>query len=119
MTATTSAAAGRTGEEIARKCLEDQGIVILETNYRFRRGEIDIIARDGEDIVFCEVKARWNDQYGPPEYAVTPRKQRQIRKIAEGYLYERGISDQPCRFDVIAIEMTGGKPDIRHLRNAF
>jgi putative endonuclease len=104
---------------MARRFLEDRGLTILETNYRFGRGEIDIIARDGEDLVFCEVKARWNDRYGPPEYAVTPKKQQQLRKVAEGYLLERGIRDQACRFDVVAIQVMGGKSEIHYLRNAF
>jgi len=119
MAGSSQALSGRTGEEIARRYLEGLGFVILETNYRFRRGEIDIIARDGDDLVFCEVKARWNDEYGPPEYAVTPQKQKQIRKVAEGYLYERNIRDQVCRFDVVAIQVTDGTPEIRHLKDAF
>ena len=65
------------------------------------------------------MKARWNDLYGPPEYAVTPKKQQQLRKIASGYLVERGIRDQACRFDVVAIRMEEGKPLINHIRNAF
>ncbi len=119
MSEATRGAAGRAGEAMARQYLEEHGFTIVETNYRFGHGEIDIIARDGEDLVFCEVKARWNDQYGPPEYAVTPKKQQQVRNIAERYLYERGIREQACRFDVVAIEVKDGIPEIRHLRNAF
>ena len=115
----STVAEGRQGEEMARRFLEGLGFTILETNYRFRHGEIDIIARDGEDLVFCEVKARSNDEYGGPEEAVTPRKQVQLRKVARGYLHERGISGQACRFDVVAIRLTGAEPEINHLKNAF
>ena len=73
---------GEYGEILARGYLEEQGVHVLETNYRFHHGEIDIIAEEGEVLVFCEVKTRTNDRYGAPEHAVTPLKQRQIRKIA-------------------------------------
>lgn len=112
-------AGGQKGEDIARRFLEHLGFTIIETNYRFGHGEIDIIAREGEFLVFCEVKARWNDRYGEPEYAITARKQSQVRKVAEGYLFERAISEQACRFDVIAIRFRDGKPTINHMRNAF
>jgi putative endonuclease len=110
---------GRIGEDLARKYLESAGFEIVELNYRFGHGEIDIVARDGEYLVFCEVKARRTNEYGPPEYALTPRKQQQIRKIASGYLYEHNIRDQACRFDVVAIRFREGEPEINHLRNAF
>lgn len=110
---------GRMGEDLARRCLEASGFHIVELNYRFGRGEIDIIARDGEYLVFCEVKARRNEEFGPPEYALTPRKQKQIRKIAAGYLYEHNVRDQACRFDVVAIQFHDGEPTINHIRNAF
>jgi len=110
---------GRAGEDLARKYLESQGFEIVELNYHYGHGEIDIIARDEEYLVFCEVKARKNDEYGPPEYALTPRKQQQIRRIAAGYLYERDIHDQACRFDVVAIQFKGDEPEINHIKNAF
>ncbi len=110
---------GRLGEELARQFLEKKGYEIVETNYRYGRGEIDIIARDGEFLVFCEVKARRTDTYGPPEYAITPRKQSQLRRIATAYIAERDIRDQACRFDVIAIRLSLQPPGIEHLVNAF
>jgi putative endonuclease len=69
--------------------------------------------------VFCEVKLRKSDTYGAPEYAVTPRKQAQIRRVALGYLADHSVRDTVCRFDVVAIERRGSRTDIRHLRNAF
>jgi len=110
---------GNWGEQLATKTLEQQGFDIVEMNYRFGRGEIDIIARDGDVLVFCEVKTRKNDEYGEPEYAITPRKQQQIKRIAEGYLYEHEIKEQECRFDVVAIRMHGATPEIRYWKNAF
>ena len=110
---------GPEGEEIARRYLVGRGMEIVEMNYRFDRAEVDIIAREGETLVFCEVKTRDNDEFGPPEYAVTTRKQRQIRKAAEGYLYDHEIKEQECRFDVVAIRLVKGAPEINHIRNAF
>ena len=88
-------------------------------NYRFHHGEIDIIAEEGDVLVFCEVKTRTNDRYGAPELAVTALKQRQIRKIALGYITVRGLHDRVCRFDVVAIRLHAGEPEIRLLRDAF
>jgi putative endonuclease len=111
---------GKEGEEIAKQHLLDLGFQIVETNYRYGKGgEIDIIAKDGDVLVFCEVKMRKNDQYGDPEFALTPKKQAQVRKIAQAYLYEKEINNQECRFDVVAIKKYGSKPDINYIPNAF
>jgi len=105
---------------IARRYLEHCGYQVLEQNYRFgKKGEIDIIARDGEYLVFCEVKSRESDEFGPPEYALTKHKQSQVRRIAHAYLYLRKIKDQACRFDVVAIRFEGKRPVLRLLKNAF
>ena len=96
-----------------------EGFRIIETNYRFHHGEIDIVAEEGEVLVFCEVKTRTNDAYGAPESALTLLKQRQIRKIALAYLTVHGISDRVCRFDVVAIVLGSGGPQITLLRDAF
>lgn len=114
-------ATGDEGEAIAMRHLKEAGFTIVAMNYRFgNKGEIDIVAQDGDTLVFCEVKMRTNDRYGDPEYAITPRKQTQIRKVAEAYLVEHGIVDRECRFDVVAITHYPGQPmQIRHLRNAF
>ena len=111
---------GDEGEEIARHHLQQLGMTIIETNYRSgKTGEIDIIAKDGEVLVFCEVKMRRNDEYGDPEFAITPRKQAQVRRLAHAYLYEREIEHQECRFDVVAIKKFGVKPEIYYIPNAF
>lgn len=110
---------GREGELLAREYLEELGFEIVEMNYRYGHGEIDIVAREGAVLVFCEVKMRKNDRFGPPEYAITPRKQRQIRRIAEGYFFDHEIREQETRFDVVAIRMRGQECELHHIRNAF
>lgn len=111
--------AGGSGEGIAAAHLRSIGYTIVERNYRFGRGEIDIVARDGPTLVFCEVKLRRTDEFGLPEAAVTARKQRQIRFVAQGYLLERGIRDTDCRFDVVGIRKVEGEWEVCHLAGAF
>jgi putative endonuclease len=111
---------GDIGELLAVDFLRRLGYEIVETKYKFRDlGEIDIIARDGEVLVFCEVKARTSDRYGGPEYALTKKKQQQVRYLAKGYLYECGIDEQEVRFDVVAIMYDGRCPKIDYFKNAF
>ncbi|RKU28282.1 YraN family protein [Candidatus Poribacteria bacterium] len=94
------------GEKLAVEHLKTQGYQILAQNYRFHRGEIDIIAKYEKRIVFVEVKTRRSLKYGVPQSAVTKQKQRQISKIALAYLQTHNLMDTPCRFDVIAIQLT-------------
>ena len=110
---------GKAGEDLAARFLEQQGLKIIKRNYRFERGEIDLIAEEGDELVFVEVKARRSTAFGSPEDAVTEEKQEQVHTVAEGYLFEHDIDNRPCRFDVIAIEFRNNKADIRHIRNAF
>ncbi|MEW6510484.1 MAG: YraN family protein [Bacteroidota bacterium] len=111
---------GKEAEELAVEYLQHRGYSIVERNYRFsKKGEIDIIARDGEYLVFCEVKSRSDEEFGPPEYALTPLKQRTIRRTAEAYLALKHIQDQACRFDVVAIRLVEGRPVLTLLKNAF
>ncbi len=110
---------GEVGEDLAVDYLKKAGFKILERNYRYERNEIDIIAEDGEDLVFVEVKARHSAKFGEPEDAITEEKQMRIQKAADGYFYEREIDNHACRFDVIAIEYCNDKPEIRHIRDAF
>jgi putative endonuclease len=110
---------GRQGERIAVDYLLKKGYRILRKNYRFGRGEIDVVAQDGAELVFVEVKTRRTTAFGEPEEAVTQKKQAQIRSIAEGYIFEHALDDQQCRFDVIAVSYRQNGPFIRHLKNAF
>ncbi|HWP81889.1 MAG TPA: YraN family protein [Bacteroidota bacterium] len=110
---------GERAETLAKDFLERAGIRIIERNYRFERGEIDLIGEDGEELVFIEVKARWSKAFGDPEDAITPQKEDQIKKTAEGYLVEHGIEDRAVRFDVVAITFEGKTRNIRHIKDAF
>jgi putative endonuclease len=94
------------GESLAVKHLKARGCEILAQNYRARRGEIDLIVRDGEFTVFVEVKTRRSLKFGLPQAAVTLQKQRQISKVALAYLQAQNLLDAPCRFDVIAIHLS-------------
>ncbi len=111
---------GDKGEDLAVNYLKNLGYEIVTRNYRFGHGEIDIVAKDKDTLVFVEVKTRENFNFGPPELAVTKRKQHQIKKISEAYIHENNISGTECRIDVIAILMEKNKkPEINHIVNAF
>ena len=95
------------GEKYERRAgayLEEKGYEILEYNFRCRSGEIDIIARDGEYLVFCEVKYRAGNGKGHPAEAVGFRKQSVISKCALYYMKSHGLPDRACRFDVVSFE---------------
>lgn len=107
---------GTAYEEKACVFLKEQGLQILERNFRVRQGEIDIVAREGNTLVFAEVKYRKNPSSGLPEEAVTARKQKQISRVALFYLSFRHLPlTTSCRFDVVAI----CGETIRWYRNAF
>ena len=110
---------GRTGETVAARFLKKQRYKILETNYRTPQGEIDIIARDGDTIVFIEVKARTSDHFGNPKGAVTLQKQRKISMTALYYLKATKQSDAKARFDVVSISSWTDPPAIEIIKNAF
>lgn len=107
---------GHTGEEAAVRYLEQQGYIILERNFRLRIGEVDIIARHGEYLVFIEVKTRRTKNFGSPFEAVDIRKQQQIIKVASAYLQGREL---PVRFDVVAVYLNGQDVRLELLKNAF
>ena len=110
---------GTFGEDLAVDFLRKKGYRILERNYHFEHGEIDIIAEEHTMLVFVEVKARRSKLYGEPEDAVTPKKQNQVRHTADGYLMEKNIDDRACRFDVVAIDLDTKPNAIRHIEDAF
>jgi len=111
---------GELGESIAVTFLQGAGFSIVEKNFRCVCGEIDVVAREGRTIVFVEVKCRKNMNYGPPQLAVTPFKQRQISKAALVWLSKRRLYDAEARFDVVAIVVhEHDLPNIEHIRNAF
>ncbi len=109
---------GQTGEDLAVCYLENQGYTIVERNYRKRIGEIDIIARDGECLVFIEVKTRSNRRFGSPFDAVDFRKQRQISRVALAFMTQHRCGEVPVRFDVIGVHLEES-PRVELIKNAF
>jgi putative endonuclease len=115
-----TAALGRFGEDVAAARLVEAGLEIVERNWRCRDGELDIVARDGDVLVFCEVKTRSNDRYGPPAAAVVPRKAARIRRLAARWLREHDHARSPVRFDVVTVRRDRVGPlRVEHIRGAF
>lgn len=110
---------GDRGERIALRYLAGKGYEVVERNYRTRYGEIDLILRDEETLVFVEVKLRRGTGYGGPLESVTPSKQEQIRAIAEQYLAEAEPEYEELRFDVIGVLENPAAPEIEHVEHAF
>jgi putative endonuclease len=92
---------GDRGEDRAAAYLEQNGCTILARNYCIRGGEVDIICKDGDSIVFCEVKTRTQTRFGSPAEAVTAVKQRRICRAALDYAYQKKCIDESIRFDII------------------
>ena len=110
---------GQEGEALAARHLKKNGYRIIEKNYRTKLGEIDIIAKDKDTLVFVEVKSRRSWQFGNPKAAVTPRKQRKISMVALHYLKSTHRTNVSARFDVAAVTITHDKPQIEIIKNAF
>ncbi|MBI5167080.1 MAG: YraN family protein [candidate division NC10 bacterium] len=112
---------GEKGERVARDYLRRQGYRILEENYSCRLGEIDLIAHQGDTLVFIEVRTKGSRDFGPPQSSVNLHKQRQIARVAEFYLAEKGLGQVDCRFDVVAVSpsLEGGEIKVELIKNAF
>ncbi len=110
---------GRSGEDLAVSFLKKRGFEILERNYRFGHKEIDIIGKDGNTIVFVEVKAGRSKEFGSPEERVNLRKQKSMIEVAQDYIQSSNIADYDFRFDVVAIEFEKTDKRIEHIKNAF
>ena len=91
------------GEAEAARFLEEKGYRILERNYRCPLGEVDVVALEGDTLVFIEVKSRTSLALGYPQEGVTEGKQRKLTRLAHYYLKEKGLKDLQCRFDVAAV----------------
>jgi len=101
---------GRTGEHLAAEALTNTGYHILECNFRCRHGEIDLVAEDGHDLIFVEVKTRRGTSFGRPEDALTFYKRRKLLEVASYYLDLHTCSDRSWRIDVVAVQFsTSGK----------
>ena len=113
-------AVGAYGEEVAAQHLQEQGLVVLDRNWRCADGEVDLVLRDGHDIVFCEVKTRRGDRFGPPAAAVTYRKMRKLRQLALRWLAVAGVHPREIRFDVVEVLVPAEGPgQVTHIRAAF
>lgn len=100
-------ALGAWGQRQARAYLERQGYTVLEENARLQEGEIDIVARQGDSLVFVEVRTRSGRALGTPEESVTPRKQAQLLRVAQAYLQAHPDAPADWRIDVVAVEGSG------------
>ncbi|MHC4711962.1 MAG: YraN family protein [Planctomycetota bacterium] len=110
---------GNFWEGEAAEFLRKEGYRIIARNIRMRRGEIDIIADDGNEIVFVEVKQRGTLEFGGGEYAIGRKKRRRLLSAAKEYLARERLFDQPCRFDTVIINTGATPPDFSHTRDAF
>ena len=110
--------AGQEWEDLAARYLEEAGYRILKRNYRTRAGEIDFVAEEGKTLCFIEVKGRRSLRFGAPAEAVTAEKQRRIWSAAQFYLQKERVRPT-CRFDVVAIDASGGPARVEVLRGAF
>ncbi|MBC8266380.1 MAG: YraN family protein [Flavobacteriales bacterium] len=109
---------GEEGEQIAQSYLTDLGYIILEKNWRFQKAEVDIIAKDGNFLVFVEVKCRSTNIFGEPQAFVSGKKQLLFKDAAEGYLEQKDLNYE-IRFDIIAIILSSQKAKIEHFKDAF
>jgi putative endonuclease len=102
----TRVSLGRRGEQLAEQKLAASGYAILARNYRCRAGEIDLIARHSETLVFVEVRTRRGDAFGLPEASLTPRKRQHLIAAAESYLQAQQLAEVAWRIDVVAVELS-------------
>jgi len=110
---------GKLGEEVAARYLQGKNYKIIDRNYRWARGEIDLVASKDDTLVFVEVKTARGNNFGPPETWVNERKRLQLGKVAERYLQEKEIDGVNCRFDVVAVWAQGPAWKVHHIENAF
>ncbi len=107
---------GAGSEDLARSYLQRQGYRIMDTNFRIRTGEIDIIAMDNDTIVFIEVKSAASKNFGDPASWVPVWKQNRIIRVSQAYLMRKNLYNSPARFDVLAIDTSQG---VNHVKDAF
>ena len=110
---------GRFGETLAFKKIKRLGYKKIICNYRCPLGEVDLIATDGDSLVFIEIKTRKGKSIGYAKEAVNARKRRQLSKVALFYMKSNGCCDVKARFDVVAVSLVGDKPQIEVIQNAF
>lgn len=109
---------GKFGEDLAAKYLKKIGYKIIERNFRIRGGEIDIIAKDGDTLVYIEVKTRTSSNFGTAEESVNFYKLRFLERAAKFYRLQRKSLPEQERIDVVAIDLSGSNPQINLIKNA-
>jgi putative endonuclease len=113
-------AVGAYGERMAERHLTAAGLVVLDRNWRCRDGEVDLILRDGDDVVFCEVKTRRTDLFGTPAEAIDAIKVRRLRRLAGLWLAQTSVRPREIRFDVVQVWLQRrGATLVEHTRAAF
>ena len=111
---------GRCGEQLAEKYLKKHGLKTIARHYNTPVGELDLVMRDGDTVVFAEVKTRRDRKWADPQDAVGYHKQRCLTRAAQWFIHRKGWDDRPCRFDMIAVVLPpDGEPDIEHFPDAF
>lgn len=112
-------ARGREAEALAAAFLEAQGYRVLARNHATRRGEVDLVCREGDTLCFVEVRSRSRRDYGSPEESVTIAKARRVVAAATDWALRHGGLARPMRFDVVAVDRSGPTPRCQLFRNAF
>jgi putative endonuclease len=113
-------ACGRFGEELATSHLISQGLIVLDRNWRCDVGEVDIVAREGDVLVICEVKTRSSRRFGSPLEAITPAKATRLRRLAARWVSEHDVRPSLIRIDVVGIVVGNGVAhDVEHVRGAI
>lgn len=113
----TTGAVGQYGEDLAARYLVENGFTVLERNWRCAQGEIDIVAREGQTLVVCEVKTRRGLNYGTPLESITYRKLSKLRQLVGHWLREHEVRPGEIRIDIVAVLLPhGGEPSVDHVR---
>jgi len=114
----TTGQRGDVAEVLACRYLEARGLVLVTRNFRCRLGELDLVMRDGPQVVFVEVRSRVNRRYGRPIETITPTKQKRLLRAAAYYLQKTACT-APCRFDAVGITSENGVDTVEWINNAF
>lgn len=116
----TSVDLGKEAEEFAAQMLMDQGLILIEQNVYFRVGELDLVMKDNDSLVFVEVRRRRNNLFGGALGSITATKQKRLTKAALAYLQRNNLMDKvPCRFDLVAVSETDGQLQAEWIKNIF
>ncbi|HUC42615.1 MAG TPA: YraN family protein [Candidatus Sulfotelmatobacter sp.] len=110
---------GLAGEAVAERHLTSVGLRVVARRFRTRWGEVDLVACEGDLVVFVEVKSRSTTSFATPGEAVTRAKQRRLARAAQAFLTRAGWSERACRFDVVEVVAENGRARVRHIRDAF